>query len=1758
MDRIIELLKYHPYITAEDIEKIYQRKENKGLFLIEIDSKVRIHLEKTVGAYAKILNDIRVGSNTMPNYFDNKYNITFFPAADNIDIDADASPDRIVDEPALIKLLAEIEPINKHNLGAHIRYDYDTIVACLNLYLSFHPKSVNQIMSSPDLLHMLQEEIKRNHKLYEGCKAIIERKNQNIFSRLKNILQQFHDVLQDENGIKNTFCRTQYDKIREVTDEEMSVYINNRARILESMLSTNNRTNKLLNTYLQLGERILKPCDDSDDYARLQQYGLPYILSPDLMAKIQINCSMRTPTTFPIKISVPMLQSVSRYESFPSNHNNLVFCGSLLVPLIGHCAYMKFNSALFNYYGDNPSLHTYFIYFNLATRSFVIYNYRGNLVGDLRKDLVTINNFYERYSQLYLQLNSLYYSKMKAYDITNGEYAFSLADVATVEQVYPKVRMVKMMKDSVTKRFYFTGARETDSDSDSARKEISALKTELQTILDKQRGIVAVPDGRNTNTVEKKFWYQSHKDKYKMRKDYIWVDYPDILADTKFLHDHTSKNKISFVGKQAGARNVHIERYKNAELYLTNDKFYDSEFKQRLYAIINSYEKSLQLGSTLEKLIENNYSTTLKEPTASEIETFLVERQREISLYEHTPYFEKLHLDRMMRMPPHDRTCDNDYVWSDADIAETDRTSTCAKFDNATYPMLKQYYPERYGVNEREQFALRPTMLGYLEDQEKYDDCQKYFRTKFSIDQYKIKSKYLNWSFDLNKVFIKCVLDNSELIFPLLLIDPEFEKRGRYNTFRDDMQYEYEGILSIPFTDIAQNKVRSRTLEYYIFSMRTATDYALLIFNHRSNIVTPGTFFDQYKVTFTELNQIYYNEQHFNVYLYYPSKFFAEQKKIYLFSTYSKEEIAHLYKTKYKNIYTPEEISTLITELVPVSFIKDDKTKIFSFPEMNGQLGGGAATTVNLYKTGYVKIIKTKDEPRLNIKISSKQAYFDPSIYPINKLKKYLDRANNIKRLFGSEEKYNEAIKHTYKYYPLKNKYPGFSSGPDKPTYNKKYKPIISDAENNILLYQFFYPETVTLLEYFLNFDLINTKSKILLVTRTAGYLEAVCYYLQKYLSKGKFDNILVLMPEYTIEDFSISRARGVIDLYNLNYVLIKNPLNSAEISKLAGSDQYDYVLIDPHIYAPALVPYVDQAAHTLLVSLLLLMLQTLKRGGNASIILPMISTRVTAQIIYYVASLFETKYIYHTQTTQNSYISYAVMLMGFEGANAEDTAKITKLNNALYILDETGYKNYNILDDTARANFGITKEISADTQREFIENFADYTDDDFTRTILSFNKQYLSHFKSFLDNLQEYYDNKSDAKYIEYVRNNSIMESINFAKQIDLEIKPGVLKDLSSDKFYIWLTRQMFSYDNVIKFEFLKVTDCDFVLEPRAEKISPALKKLATQYHLAAQIIDTRDPDQYDYVKKYVRYYERTLADKLKEKHNISFSGRRVSRAWIKFFEMMHEVPMLDNIGAVNSFHICEAPGNFIMSLQYFIKRRTTLEFNWAAQSLRESKIFDDYGLISKNPTKWDFGPEKTGDITDVANIRYYVNKYGKKNFITADCGTSWDERDLTSKLKYCMIVSIMGILAEGGNFIFKTLMPVTEQIIISLYYILHCCFEKFIFFKPLQNAWSPEFYVVGINYKRKLTSEEYDVLLGCIPDYNQRISLVKKTPSYDKFIIQLENITNKLKNNFRLAIQRNIYFVDNWDELTREDRMKIKANIEEKNDAWIKRFLD
>ncbi len=290
----------------------------------------------------------------------------------------------------------------------------------------------------------------------------------------------------------------------------------------------------------------------------------------------------------------------------------------------------------------------------------------------------------------------------------------------------------------------------------------------------------------------------------------------------------------------------------------------------------------------------------------------------------------------------------------------------------------------------------------------------------------------------------------------------------------------------------------------------------------------------------------------------------------------------------------------------------------------------------------------------------------------------------------------------------------------------------------------------------------------------------------------------------------------------------------------------------------------------------------------------------------------------------------------------------------------------------------------------------------------------------------------------------------------------------------------------------------------------------------------------------------------------------RNVSQAWLKLYEILAETNIISKQKTTyKTFHLCEAPGSFIDCLDYFIKKETNVkQFIWNAQSHKPTKgktyFGDDYGIIKGYPNRWHWGKDGDGDITSCNNIFSYKELCKDIDLITSDCGLPMNEPGY-HRVLFSSMVAITYLLPKGGDMIFKILLPIDIPIIWNIIYLWFNNFKEFMFFKPVQNHQSREFYIIGKKYSGKLeNSKIMTQLLNLVKDSRDTFMTVDLFDNNysELFTSQMIDISQKLCDNWTFTIQKQIYYSDNMDSLDKSFKTKAKAFINQKNLDFIEKY--
>ena len=290
--------------------------------------------------------------------------------------------------------------------------------------------------------------------------------------------------------------------------------------------------------------------------------------------------------------------------------------------------------------------------------------------------------------------------------------------------------------------------------------------------------------------------------------------------------------------------------------------------------------------------------------------------------------------------------------------------------------------------------------------------------------------------------------------------------------------------------------------------------------------------------------------------------------------------------------------------------------------------------------------------------------------------------------------------------------------------------------------------------------------------------------------------------------------------------------------------------------------------------------------------------------------------------------------------------------------------------------------------------------------------------------------------------------------------------------------------------------------------------------------------------VKAITDNYSRGVAKYINQskKYNIKF---QISNGFTKMWEILSSVHILLNQKdrGINIFFIAEAPGQWIYSLDYYIKKKldNVKNWDWRATSLNPKHpinlerfgkgILDDaYGFIKAYPDKWLWGVDQTGDITKSENIKWYhqyVKEWTKPNLVTGDAGIQSDNPEIYQKLELAQVLMVAAVSAKDGNCIIKHFLPyipdipVTEQangFFINYIYLYYLMFEEVYMIKPLSsNPVSAEFYVIGKKFIG-LDNSILEKMFSLLDNFEVNMCFFKKEDIPEHFTKQVFSFMEKL----------------------------------------------
>ncbi len=774
-------------------------------------------------------------------------------------------------------------------------------------------------------------------------------------------------------------------------------------------------------------------------------------------------------------------------------------------------------------------------------------------------------------------------------------------------------------------------------------------------------------------------------------------------------------------------------------------------------------------------------------------------------------------------------------------------------------------------------------------------------------------------------------------------------------------------------------------------------------------------------------------------------------------------------------------------------------------------------------------------------------------MYNINISSKYyselINKLHDLRTIMLKNDKNKEGIVNLFSFYL--NKYEFVSpqqSFEMKPEYIKDYDRLMkvkyhlnpNNPFSSILIYKPLVPNYFfQLYEIINNFDILKKDSNILEITGNPSFFEACNYYYKS--TNKKYDLILLNENEKALELLSQN-----IKINRINKKLDLNFFNKLD-------EKYNVICLSFLSYIEILRPLIyDSYYIPVFLAVVIFSLINLTIGGNLILYFDKIVNKSNADLVLICKQVFKELHLYHPEI-QNLYklSGTYVICLDYQGCKQELIDKLIKEFTEYYNYDPTLTSKFNILNEEERKLVYIKKPIDTSINIQYINGFLEENQNyDF---ILEFNKHIMIQKLVFLEKLKQLYDmsEKDKYEYLKKIRKQQLLDATLYAVKYGFEYYK--YDDNFIDRYMEKLINyHMYSLNDPIIFQFKKSISKDTL------KITSFFEEQKKNIYITHFLIDTRSITKYYNIKKETRYY--SPMDRSKNLTTLvkKIIKMDVSQAWLKMYEMIIDLNIITKPnGLFKTFHLCEAPGQFIRSLQYYIKKNTKLELDWYAQSLRTSvskdAFGDDYGMISNNTNRWIWGKDGTGNILNKDNILFYKQYCNDVELMTSDCGISkGDDEDSIDLIKvhFAQLLFILHCLPVNGNFIAKLFLPIYKPLQISMIYLITQLFETTIFYKGVVNTFSLEFYIVGKKYKgidKKIEDKLFDIL----DNFDPNINLYNDYPM--DFIYQLENVLTKLFDNYKFNFQRQLFYVDHYDYIDEKHKKYIQEAINEKNDIWM-----
>ena len=568
----------------------------------------------------------------------------------------------------------------------------------------------------------------------------------------------------------------------------------------------------------------------------------------------------------------------------------------------------------------------------------------------------------------------------------------------------------------------------------------------------------------------------------------------------------------------------------------------------------------------------------------------------------------------------------------------------------------------------------------------------------------------------------------------------------------------------------------------------------------------------------------------------------------------------------------------------------------------------------------------------------------------------------------------------------------------------------------------------------------------------------------------------------------------------------------------------------------------IDNFISNLLMSLKYVF-ENLSPQGNLIINMTQIEPKKTLPILGFIEQYFDS-FIIEQNTNNDVDIYFHLVFKKFKGdkINLEfNLEEVIKENNKslMEIFNEKTYTLLNQIDWKGKPSEKLKLQIE---------------------TLYKLNEIYLKQYEMQKNNLDEILVNK----YKIFIR-----DQISKMKELDIPLS----KDLRrlDEKYQLQIISEYFTLGKFYQLKLFHSKSQNYNINYQLfDKFFDSTKLEKDERKLQQQ----EDFQRFLDVNKYTQIFNKKIS---KYVSSLGYLPFNVSNAFVKAWEIYNTFDFNFH-DTTRSFHFAELPGQFILSLLYYLKVNKLGKLDWYAESLNPwskkarntygKNIFaNDYGLKRSFENRWIFGENKqnTGDLTDIRILKFFrkFNQNRNLNFITSEAGLDKAKvpYEFYQKLDLAQIIAVLGSLGDKTACVVKQFTPYVNSFpeskngtafFCSLVQLYMNHFEEVYLTKPLtSNAKSGEFYVVAKGGKR-IDDKTFEKYIGYLTNYE----LNKPVEKVNKYLVGevyrfLEDM-NEI--NMRMINTQN-YIYTFYDEFL-EDKDEIDEFLEKKYEEWVKTY--